>query len=154
MLFATKNNYPSSSAFSIFNYSSLASLWNIFRCFNTIFVIHKRVLISFSSSLSSFFFFVCIIGAAIETDVIEEKGTKSEHVCKYGNQTLNIGDVIKTSDHCLECSCQVPPMPQCVRTITTEKCHWIQSIGRCPFHVNHCKRNWLIHWQKINGLLN
>lgn len=55
--------------------------------------------------------------------MIEAKGAKSEHVCKYDNHTLNIGDIIKTTDPCLECSCQIPPIAQCVRTITTEKCH-------------------------------
>lgn len=60
---------------------------------------------------------------ATDTDVIEAKGVKSEHVCKFGDYTLMVGDKIKTTDPCLECSCQVPPMAQCVRTITTEKCH-------------------------------
>ncbi|XP_031630403.1 uncharacterized protein LOC116345295 [Contarinia nasturtii] len=59
----------------------------------------------------------------IETDLIEEIGVKSEHVCKYADRSLNIGDKIKTADQCLECSCEVPPMAQCIRTITTEKCH-------------------------------
>lgn len=69
--------------------------------------------------LSNFFF-----GTARDDEVIEAGGgLKSENTCKYGNMTLNVGDKIKVSDPCLECSCETPPMARCIRTITTEKCH-------------------------------
>lgn len=61
---------------------------------------------------------------ANENDTIEPGNrAKSEHTCKYGNFTLNIGYKIKTTDPCLECSCETPPFAQCTRIITTESCH-------------------------------
>lgn len=62
---------------------------------------------------------------ARDEEVIEvaSGAAKSEHTCKYGNMTLNVGDKIKVNDPCLECSCETPPMARCIRTITTEKCH-------------------------------
>lgn len=56
-------------------------------------------------------------------EVVAGNGSKSEHTCKYGKMTMNIGDKIKTNDPCLECFCDTPPMARCIRTITTEQCH-------------------------------
>jgi len=52
-----------------------------------------------------------------------EKAASPAETCTYGDLVLNVGESVKTDDECLECSCQLPPMAQCTRTINTEKCN-------------------------------
>jgi hypothetical protein len=35
--------------------------------------------------------------------------------CKFGNLELTIGDQLSSDDMNIECKCEVPPMPYCVR---------------------------------------
>lgn len=101
----------------IFNYN-VAINW-----YATLFIFH------FSFFLFSFLFilFLRLGQTATEKDAINvtsKKTVQSEHTCRYGNLTLNVGEVIQIDEPCLECFCKTPPMAQCVRIITTEKCHW------------------------------
>lgn len=85
------------------------------------FIQHEFLLIFFWNFELNVWYFPSI---ANENDTIEPGNrAKSEHTCKYGNFTLNIGDRIKTTDPCLECSCETPPFALCTRIITTESCH-------------------------------
>lgn len=103
----------------------LLSIWIqmsfVFLCFSFYCDLFNMRFFFFWNFESNFWYFLSI---ANESDTIEPGNlAKSEHTCKYGNSTLNVGDKIKTTDPCLECSCETPPFAQCTRIITTESCH-------------------------------
>lgn len=35
--------------------------------------------------------------------------------CKFGELKMNLGDVLKSDNKCVECKCVVPPMPYCIQ---------------------------------------
>lgn len=98
-------------------------------CFFFFFNFNYTVAVHWPATLYMFNFclFIFLFGqTATEKDVIvatSKKTVQSEHTCRYGNLTLNVGEVIQTDEPCLKCFCKIPPMAQCVRTITTEQCH-------------------------------
>jgi len=54
--------------------------------------------------------FIRLPGRSKKPDVIPEK------MCKYGNNTLLIGERLKSKKPCISCSCKQPPMLECIQT--------------------------------------
>lgn len=37
--------------------------------------------------------------------------------CRFGNETLAVGDEVKTKNKCVSCICKLPPMLHCITSL-------------------------------------